>query len=111
MFLYFRLQYFAEGPDDLPCSLILLQKDDQDHATVIGHSRLNQVLGKPDAAFLTCGKDWKTMDVWIFFLFLGQGDKGSGMINILYLYFLCLVCHAWFKNKNDQINSRGFFFS
>ena len=56
-FLYFRLQYLAEGTDDLPCSLILLQKDDQGHARVIGHSRLNQVLGKPKAVFLTCGED------------------------------------------------------
>ncbi|KAJ7390811.1 N-acetyltransferase 6 [Desmophyllum pertusum] len=49
-----RLHYLSEGQDDLPCSLILLQKDDQGHTRVIGHSRLNQVLGKPKATFLTC---------------------------------------------------------
>ena len=59
MFLYFRLQYLAEGTDDLPCSLILLQKDDQDLTRVIGHSRLHQVLGKPEAVYLTCGEDRK----------------------------------------------------
>jgi len=51
----------AEGTDDLPCSLILLQKDDQDHTRVIGHSRLNQVLGKPEAVFLTCVLIEKTL--------------------------------------------------
>lgn len=57
MFLYFRLQYLAEGQDDLPCSLVLLQKEDQGQTRVIGHSRLNQVLGKPKAAFVSCGED------------------------------------------------------
>ena len=59
VFLYFRLQYFAEGTDDLPCSLVLLRKDDQDHTRVIGHCRLHQVLGKPQAVYLTCGEDCK----------------------------------------------------
>ncbi|XP_022784395.1 N-acetyltransferase 6-like, partial [Stylophora pistillata] len=49
-----RLHYLAEGQDDLPCSLILLLKDDKAQTRVIGHTRLNKVLGKPKASFLTC---------------------------------------------------------
>ncbi|XP_078349945.1 uncharacterized protein LOC144634785 [Oculina patagonica] len=48
-----RLQYLEEGQDNLPCSLILLQKD-QGQTRVIGHSRLNQVLEKTNAVFVTC---------------------------------------------------------
>lgn len=59
-FLFFllslRLHYLAENKDDFPCSLVLLKKDQKSHSKVIGHSRLNKVLGKPKAAFLTCGQ-------------------------------------------------------
>lgn len=54
--LSLRLHYLAENKDDFPCSLVLLKKDQKSHSKVIGHSRLNKVLGKPRAAFLTCGQ-------------------------------------------------------
>lgn len=52
--LNYRLHYLAESRDDFPYSFILLQKDQGNRTKVIGHVRLNRVLGKPSATFLTC---------------------------------------------------------
>ena len=61
-----RLHYLAETGDDFPCSFIFLQKDQKHGSKVIGHARLNKIIGNTSAAFLTCGKYKNEVDYRVF---------------------------------------------